>query len=500
MFKVSACVITKNEAENLPSWLRSMSNLADEMIVVDTGSTDDTVKIARNAGAKVYTFDWCDDFSAAKNYALSKAAGEWILFLDADEYIPESDYQAVRDLLASRHRDNNIIGFMCRLINIDVDDNNRYIDAVYQIRIFRNLPELRYVRPIHETLKFHGKKEVQMQYVTDFIIYHTGYSAHVLEKKLQRNLKLLLEKKKTGDYIEADDYYLADTYYSLREYEKAIKYVRRAIKNNVMLVGNGIRMYLILIQAMILQNYSDDEINKAIQEGEKKYPKAAELPFLAGQNAWQKKDYINADIKFRQALEMYALACKRRENGFMEMDALQALLPQIYCTLGRMAAMKKDSVEAVNCYKKALEYNLYHQEALQRLLRIVKDIDDVTLIQWLNQRYDKKSDAEFLLKVLPPDRGNLHLYYINSGNIKTADTLKYLWSGNLKAASAALTEEMDSHYRMAILQAEQQRENNGVLAVLLPNAYRNAILQPQQPLEFRIHRKLQHMRADLQEE
>ena len=78
---ISACVIAKNEEENIGRWLDSMKNVADEMIVVDTGSTDRTVAMAEAAGANVYHFDWCDDFAAAKNFALDQAKGKWILFL-----------------------------------------------------------------------------------------------------------------------------------------------------------------------------------------------------------------------------------------------------------------------------------------------------------------------------------------------------------------------------------------------------------------------------------
>ena len=85
--KLSACVIVKNEEKNLPRWLHCMQELADEIIIVDTGSTDRTVEIAQQAGAQVYTFVWRDDFAAAKNYAIEQATGDWILFLDADDFL-----------------------------------------------------------------------------------------------------------------------------------------------------------------------------------------------------------------------------------------------------------------------------------------------------------------------------------------------------------------------------------------------------------------------------
>ena len=87
MKNLSACVIVKNEERNLPTWLKSMQGIADELVVVDTGSDDRTVAIAEAAGARVYHFPWRNDFAAAKNYAMDHAHGKWLLILDADEYI-----------------------------------------------------------------------------------------------------------------------------------------------------------------------------------------------------------------------------------------------------------------------------------------------------------------------------------------------------------------------------------------------------------------------------
>ena len=89
--KLSACAIMKDEEKNIACWLRNMQQLADEIIVVDTGSVDRTAELAREGGAEVYPFSWCDDLAAAKNFALEQATGDWILFLDASivKYQPE---------------------------------------------------------------------------------------------------------------------------------------------------------------------------------------------------------------------------------------------------------------------------------------------------------------------------------------------------------------------------------------------------------------------------
>ena len=99
MNKLSLAMIVKNEARCLGRCLRSMQATADEIIVVDTGSTDRSVEIARDSGAKTFHFDWCDDFSAARNFALAQATGEWMLVLDADETVSEPLAREVKQFI-----------------------------------------------------------------------------------------------------------------------------------------------------------------------------------------------------------------------------------------------------------------------------------------------------------------------------------------------------------------------------------------------------------------
>ena len=95
---LSACLIVKNEAAHLPRCLASVRELVDEMVVVDTGSTDETPAIATAYGARVLAFAWRDDFSAARNFGLGQARGEWLLVLDADEALEPTHLLAQRRL------------------------------------------------------------------------------------------------------------------------------------------------------------------------------------------------------------------------------------------------------------------------------------------------------------------------------------------------------------------------------------------------------------------
>ena len=103
---VSLCMIVKNEESCLEKCLASMQDLVSEIIIVDTGSTDGTIEIAQKYHAVVETYKWQNDFSKARNYSLSLATQEWILVLDADEYLRESDRELFRKALEKKDVDS----------------------------------------------------------------------------------------------------------------------------------------------------------------------------------------------------------------------------------------------------------------------------------------------------------------------------------------------------------------------------------------------------------
>ena len=104
--RVSLCLMVKNEETNLPTCLSSAADLVHEMIVVDTGSTDRTKEVAASLGARVFDFAWVDSFAAARNESLRHASGDWIFWLDGDEYLDEANRQKVRVLFANLGDEN----------------------------------------------------------------------------------------------------------------------------------------------------------------------------------------------------------------------------------------------------------------------------------------------------------------------------------------------------------------------------------------------------------
>ena len=142
--KLSQCMIVKNEEQNIERALSWGKGIVCEQIVVDTGSTDRTIEIAKQMGAKVYEFTWINDFAAAKNFAISKAMGDWIAFLDADEYFSEEDAKKLPKLLEELEKKKFEIKGEKGKINIietdwvQLDENGKIFAVPSQTRIFRN--------------------------------------------------------------------------------------------------------------------------------------------------------------------------------------------------------------------------------------------------------------------------------------------------------------------------------------------------------------------------
>ena len=271
--KISACVIVKNEEKNIGQWLNNMRHIADEIIVVDTGSTDNTINILENANITPYHFTWCNDFAAAKNYAIQQATGDWIVFLDADEYFDEKSVQCFRQEMAKYHRNKKIGAVMCQLVNIDVDNRNRVIGTMIQVRIFRNNKDIYYKNPVHEQLVTKPGKYI-MQKCFNLQILHTGYSASTLRKKAERDLLILKQREEQAKNKEDKEQlygFFMDAYNCLGVFDKVLEYAQKALDSNMQILGGGTHIYEIMISAMSRLGKDDKDILEVIEPSEPQF-------------------------------------------------------------------------------------------------------------------------------------------------------------------------------------------------------------------------------------
>jgi len=204
-------MIVKNEENNIERALIWAKLIAHEQIVVDTGSTDRTVEIAEKMGAKVYHFEWINDFSAAKNYAIEQATGNWIAFLDADEYFSAEDASKLIEKLKNIEENSKsfkrITILQTQIIQLNDDNEATSIDK--QNRIFRNNGDLRFIGRIHEQITGHG----DIVFIDDIEIIHTGYAEteYRTKNKASRNTEMLRAELATKPNDMTTKAYLANS-------------------------------------------------------------------------------------------------------------------------------------------------------------------------------------------------------------------------------------------------------------------------------------------------
>lgn len=188
--QITACLIVKNEEGNLARCLKSLQGVVDEIVVVDTGSTDGTVAIAESFGVKLGSFEWCDDFAAARNASLELASKPWILWIDADEALDADFGRVVREAVVRPQ----FGGYNIQIINYTADEDDSIHYVHNPIRLFRNHPAVRFSGRIHEqiveSLIALGLPGATLEGAK---IFHHGYrpSEMASKGKVDRAVKLL---------------------------------------------------------------------------------------------------------------------------------------------------------------------------------------------------------------------------------------------------------------------------------------------------------------------
>ena len=297
--KLSQCMIVKNEEKNIETALGWAKDITFEQIVVDTGSTDNTVELAKKLGAKVCHFEWINNFAAAKNYAIEQATGDWIAFLDADEYLSSEDIKKLIKLLKQIDSDTRnkkiILGIVTPWVN--VDDNGKPMTIASQVRIFRNDPSIRYQGRVHESLSIYENKFIDAD---DISIIHTGYSesSHIETGKAERNIKLLrseLEEKPDDINLKA---YLANDLSMASEEdmqkEAEILFLDVMKSNEKISAIHRIKALLFLVTRYSEQPDKLDACEEMCRKTLIEFPGAIDVEYLLADTLSKKGDYKEA--------------------------------------------------------------------------------------------------------------------------------------------------------------------------------------------------------------
>lgn len=325
--RISACMIVKDGEEYLENCLNSIKDLASEIIIVDTGSKDKTKEIAERFTNKVFDLEWNGNFSEARNFAISKAEGDWILSIDADETISGKDIKKIRELF-DKNPEADAFLLNCRTYTNDIgiagwrsskddeyeESKNSYgYYASKLLRLFKNKKSFFFEGKIHETPHDSIKKINGRVYDTDVIFHHFGAldKEKLLNKKgiYANSLKERLEKKdffeKTEDYICFE---LGRELINLGKIEDAIYYFERAKEINEKFE------YLLALGGLYLVKNRLDEAEKILSKAKILDSKNASLYDNLGVIYAKKKEFSKAIECFKRAIELNPLSADAHFN------------------------------------------------------------------------------------------------------------------------------------------------------------------------------------------
>jgi glycosyltransferase involved in cell wall biosynthesis len=453
--KISACVITKNEEKNMEAYFTKIQGLVQEIILVDTGSTDRTVEIAQRHGATIYKYEWKQDFAAAKNYALQHASGDWIVFLDTDEYFPSESIENLKNYLKTVHNNKKCDAIGVRIFNIDIDKDNQEISSFVNVRIFRNRLNLRYKNAIHEEL-YNTKGTVHIFMLeNDIKVYHTGYSTSIVRAKMQRNLAILLKEIAEEGEKPKHYRYLCDCYHGLDDYANAIKYGRLHIDAKLSSLGAEQTVYNKVIDALIKSEADTDEIKAEIQRAIQTFPDAPEFYCAYGRFAWIQKTYEMALQYFLKAISI----SKQESKGSYQANSFDGHLTAVYFFMGEIYFLKNQNEQALTYYCKSLLRYKYNAAIFQRVYRLLMNTDPIEVISFFNDIYERtEKDIKFIIENLSNcPKNKIFAYY---SNILTRDfsvEVDFLWEYQMLG--------LENYQKLYKQSLESMMQNNHMLAV-----------------------------------
>jgi len=288
---LSAAIIVKNEEKNILRCLNSIKPFVNQIVVVDTGSTDKTAQICIKFGAEVIFYTWTDSFANARNLALAHCRHNWIISIDADE---EANFDSL-DEYAEYMNDDKVGGINLKIKNIVSEGGNLATSHRYT-RIFRNSKEIRYNGRIHEQIRESIENNGYDVIETDLEIIHYGYGANK-EARVERNRTMLQKEMEENGQSGWQMYHLADTEFSSGNLQIAEKLFLQAIASNELSDEQNEKSLLRLSQ-IALSSDNLEEIPRLLEfestdierEGFRKYIMAA---------------YQLQKHNFAEALELY---------------------------------------------------------------------------------------------------------------------------------------------------------------------------------------------------
>lgn len=353
---LSLCMIVKNEEDFLGECLASFQGLVDEIIIVDTGSTDKTIDIAQQHGAKVLHFTWIDDFSAARNFALEHATGDWIIMPDADDRIDLQDHEKVRQCLA----DKTVWGYRISIRNYSNESFQHNWHATtdnvhargfsgflltHIVKLFQNKKEIRYRFSVHESVTFSIQDNHGIIKDTPFVFHHYGSIRGNDTKQEKHDYYASLLQKDCRQYPNHSKpfYELGIALFEKKRYNEAKEAFLRAVQNN----DKYLTPYHYLAE-IALQQEEDEEARDFFLKNIQLQPRHAESYFLLGNilhqfgGAQKAKDAFQTAVHLNPRSVRYNRALIQLLLGQQKMLEALAILHDAYVNTGQLEQQKNE--------------------------------------------------------------------------------------------------------------------------------------------------------------
>ncbi|MTI80115.1 MAG: glycosyltransferase [Firmicutes bacterium] len=298
---ISLCMIVKNEEHCLARCLSSAQDCVDEIIIVDTGSDDNTVEIAKQFGAKTFYYQWNDDFASARNYSLSKASGDWVIYLDADEELEPNCCDRFRNLI----NNNDVEGYYF-LINNVVENNDpiRHIN----VRMFRNKPEYRFESKLHEQilsaiLNHNKKKNVVTN--SGVNIFHYGYTAseYINKNKGERNYRIIKTMLDENPNDPFHLYNMGNCLINLNDIKGAAVHFSKALKHIDFKATYAPSVFMACIHSFLKLGNLTEAI-KLVNICKRLYPDYVDIHFFEGEIYKKMGHWQRARVCFKKCLTL----------------------------------------------------------------------------------------------------------------------------------------------------------------------------------------------------
>lgn len=395
--QITGCLIVKNEEETVERCIKSILPIIDELIIVDTGSTDRTIEIVRKYTNHIHFYQWNDNFAEVRNFAISKATKEWIIFPDADEYFNDKSQKNILNTIKKVNRSADAL--MVSGYNIN-PVTNEIKEKFNVIRIFRNKQNIKYTGRIHEYLKKTGNFVV-VDCTDNINFYHTGYNIEVVRSKNKndRNINLLLKDLEENENNGNAHYYLSQQYMGMLLFEKVQYHAMKAIENGITVIGREPTAYVNYIKASLnLKNRDISELIDLCNECIKKHPNFPDIYLLLTECYLKNKQVKDAiDI-----LENFIKQNNWDSDLRYVVNINLEIYKRIFELLGNIYLSHENNPhKAVYYYTKLLQLDKFNELFLEKVITLLENFEnDLSIIRFLNQIYDEKSinDLYYLAK------------------------------------------------------------------------------------------------------